>query len=122
MEIGSKSVLSNEILDTRTKISILSEACKNRIYQGFDSDCLGTTKHFDCMDYDQSKIIGMALTADLVNRGLSSRTLKWKGTGELECYEFTPSQVLKLADDMYQHIEDNTDQFNAERLAISDGD
>ncbi len=103
----------------KAKILKASQECNARILAGFESSCLGQPKTFDCEEHDQRKIIGMAFTAKLVLDGVSTRKLSWKGKGELECYEFTPAQVLQLADDMYKHIEDNTEQFNAERVMIN---
>lgn len=95
-----------------------SLACTERIYAGFDSACLGEIKHFDCQMYDQTNIMGLAITAMLGLQGLTTEECHWKASGELECYKFEYAQVIQLAVDMKKHIQAQTDQFNAERIAI----
>lgn len=98
-----------------------SKACKERIIQGFDSECLGELKHFDSTMEDQATIHGLTLTAIMGLNGLTQEETHWKGTGELECYKFEYVQMLKLAEDLKKHVEKNINQFNAERLAILNG-
>jgi len=95
-----------------------SRQCKQRILQGFDSECLGISKHFDSTMEDQATIQGLTLTSIIGLNGLATEETHWKGTRELECYKFEYVQMLKLAEDLKKHVEKNINQFNAERLAI----
>lgn len=113
--IDLESVMASRIIEAST-------ACQERIFAGFDSECLGESKHFDCAMTDQASIQGLALTALLGLNGLTTDETHWKATGELECYKFEYSQILQLATDLKKHIESNINQFNAERLAIINGD
>jgi len=92
--------------------------CRERIYAGFESSCLGEVKHFDCEDTDQQNITALALVAIMGLQGLTASETHWKCTGELECYKFEYAQVLQLAMDMKAHVQTQLDQFNAERIAI----
>ena len=98
-----------------------SQDCNARILAGFESDCLGEPKMFDCEVHDQSTIQGLTITAMLGLQGLTQEETHWKATGELECYKFEYTQILKLATDLKKHVEKNINQFNAERLAILNG-
>lgn len=100
------------------KIKKASKECEERIYKGFNSECLRVTKQFDCAMTDQTTIQGLTLTAIMGLSGLTTEETHWKGTGELECYKFEYAQILELATDLKRHIESNINQFNAERLAI----
>ena len=88
------------------------------ILAGFDSDCLGVTKHFDCADYDQINITSLAITAMMELQGLTTDETFCKASGEMECYKFEYAQILQLATDMKKHVEAQINQFNAERMAI----
>ena len=114
-----------ELTDEQKAINAIQQAsyeCEQRIYEGFDSACLGETKHFDCQATDQATIQGLALTAILGLQGYTDEETHWKGTGELECYKFEYTEILQLATDLKKHIESNINQFNAERLAILNAD
>lgn len=100
------------------KIYELKNNCEQAIYQGFDSDCLGETKHFDCEVYDQADITGLALTALLGSQGLTTEETHWKATSEKECYNFEYAQILQLAIDMKKHRELNINKFNTLRLQV----
>jgi len=115
---GCINILSNKKISVNDLILIASQECESRILDGFDSDCLGETKHFDCAMTDQANIQGLTLTAIMGLNGLTTEETHWKGTGELECYKFEYVQMLKLAEDLKKHVEKNINQFNAERLAI----
>ena len=108
---NAESIINDKILKA-------SQECEARIYAGFESDCLGETKHFDCQDTDQATINGLATVAMAGLMGLTTEETHWKGTGELECYKFEYAQTMNLALDLKRHIESNLNQFNAERLAI----
>lgn len=95
-----------------------SQECNSRILAGFESNCLGQLKHFDCEMSDQAIVQGLAIAAILGLQGLSTEETRWKASGELECYKFEYSQALQLAIDMKKHIENNIDLFNAKRLEI----
>lgn len=92
--------------------------CTEAIYAGFDSDCLGETKHFDCDSYDQNNISGLAFAAMMGLQGLTTEEVHWKASGELECYKFEYTQMLQLATDMKKHVETCINEFNAKRKAI----
>ena len=99
-------------------IILASQQCQIKIFEGFESDCLVEVKHFDCSMTDQATIQGLALTAFMGVSGYTSEETHWKGTGELECYNFEYAQILQLATDMKKHIELCINEFNAERLVI----
>jgi uncharacterized protein YutD len=116
---GIEQVITNH--DPQDKEAIIETArieCNKRILSGFDSDCLGVTKHFDCDYTDQSTIQGLVITAMLGLQGLTTEKCEWKASGELECYEFTYEQIIILGTDMKTHIQTNINQFNTERMEI----
>jgi len=102
----------------KAKILKANNECNKKILSGFESDCLGELKNFDCEQHDQSSIQGLALTAILGLQGLTTEETHWKATEELECYKFEYPQILKLATDMKKHIETCVNIFNAERIEI----
>lgn len=115
-------VISNH--DPKDKEAIIESArieCNKRILSGFESDCLGVVKHFDCDYTDQSTIQGLVITAMLGLQGLTTEKCEWKASGELECYEFTYEQIIHLGTDMKTHIQTNINQFNSERMNILNG-
>ncbi|GEM_PF-3525561 len=116
---GIEQVITNH--DPQDKEAIIETArieCNKRILSGFDSDCLGVSKHFDCDYTDQSTIQGLVITAMLGVQGLTTEKCEWKASGELECYEFTYEQIIILGTDMKTHIQNNINQFNTERMEI----
>ena len=100
------------------KIMQASKECEKRIFAGFDSLCLGKSKHFDSTANDQASINGLATVAMAGIIGITTEETHWKASGELECYKFEYAQVMALALDLKRHVESNIAQFNAERLAI----
>ncbi|MBF4693628.1 DUF4376 domain-containing protein [Fusibacter ferrireducens] len=96
------------------------QACNARILAGFESTCLGESKHFDCEYTDQSTIQGLVITAMLGIQGHTTEACYWKASGELECYPFEYAQMIQLGTDMKNHIQTNIDQFNEERKVILD--
>ena len=114
---GKSIVIDAEVVKSQL-IQQASLSCRERIYAGFDSSCLGEIKHFDCEDTDQQNITALALVAMMGLQGLTSIETHWKCTGELECYKFEYAQILQLAMDMKIHVQTQLDQFNAERIAI----
>lgn len=111
-------IASHNPIDKTAAIEIARQECNQRILSGFESDCLGETKHFDCDYTDQSTIQGLVITAMLGLQGLTTEKCEWKASGELECYEFTYEQIIHLGTDMKTHIQTNINQFNAERMEI----
>lgn len=105
----------------RKDIEEARAACNERILEGFYSSCLGEEKHFDCSMTDQATIQGLVITAMLGLQGVTQEECLWKATGELECYAFTYAQIIQLGTDLKLHIQDNINQFNAERLVIMNG-
>ncbi|WP_313559080.1 DUF4376 domain-containing protein [Ruminiclostridium cellobioparum] len=101
-------------------IESMNQECERRILSGFTSEAFenGTEKHYDCEMTDQSRIYGLVSIAQLRIAGLSTEILKWKGTGELECYEWSPEQMLTLGLDLKRHIQDITDRFYSIRIYI----
>lgn len=99
-------------------IESMNQECAKRILSGFTSNAFDgvTEKHYDCEMTDQSRIAGLVSIAQLRLSGLSAEPLKWKGTGELECYEWTPEQMLTLGLDLKRHIQNITDRFYAIRV------
>jgi hypothetical protein len=95
-----------------------SQECQEKILGGFDSDCLGITKHFDCEMTDQATIQGLCLTAIMGLGSFASEETHWKASGELECYKFEYAQVIRLSIDMKKHIETSINEFNARRVEI----
>lgn len=135
----TKHVLPEIPLDVlkESLIEKFRKECNQRILQGFESDCLGEPKIFDCEDYDQQYITGLLnlvtlkesimLVCQLEQREpteLELTTLnepaKWKAKGEMICYEFSNEAVKKLALDMKKHINFHLDRFNELRLYILD--
>jgi hypothetical protein len=96
----------------------MNHECAKHILSGFMSKAFDgeTEKHYDCELTDQSRISGLVSIAQLRIAGLSTEILKWKATGELECYEWTPEQILDLGLDLKRHIQDVTDRFYALRI------
>jgi hypothetical protein len=128
--------IENDIITSMTDNSIAREAsffieaktskteelrtiCNQTILSGFYSNCLGVSKHFDCDYTDQSTIQGLVIAALLKQQGLTNEIIKWKSTGEPECYEFTVEQILTLGIDMKKHIETNIDKFNTLRISVN---
>jgi len=101
-----------------TLIRQASKECNKKILDGFDSNCLGVVKHFDAELTDQATIQGLTITAMLGLNKLTTEETHWKATGELSCYKFEYTQIIKLATDLKKHVEDNINQFNSERLSI----
>jgi hypothetical protein len=102
------------------KINELKLACENSIVSGFQSSCLGEPKMFDCQDYDQRNILGLAAKAQLMlSGGQTDGLLEWKATGEPICYEWTPQQVFQLGSDMYTHISTNLKKEQNLRIQVN---
>lgn len=143
-ETGEERTITKHVLP-EIPLDVLKESliekfrkeCNQRILQGFESDCLGEPKIFDCEDYDQQYITGLLhlvtlkesimLACQLEQREpteLELTTLnepaKWKAKGEMICYEFSNEAVKKLALDMKKHINFHLDRFNELRLYILD--
>ena len=105
-------------------IESMNQECAKRILAGFMSKAFDgeTEKHYDCEMTDQSRIAGLVSIAQLRIAGLSTEILKWKASGELECYEWTPDQMLTLGLDLKRHIQDITDRFYVIRIYALDPD
>ena len=113
------------------KIEELRQLCNEDITKGFESDCLGYVKHFDCEATDQLSIqnlnqialnkesaqtkyiIGKVLTE--YDKEVLNEELLWKGSGELTLYKFTIEQIKTLTLHMTRHINKNIEKFNALR-------
>lgn len=121
--VEGKTTFTEEEIEVQKESAIqyARQACNNRILSGFESACLGESKHFDCDYTDQSTIQGLVITAMLGLQGYTTEECHWKATGELECYRFEYTQIIQLGSDMKNHIQTNIDQFNAERLVILNG-
>ena len=113
------------------KIEELRQLCNEDITKGFDSDCLGYVKHFDCEATDQLSIQNLnqialnkesAQTKYIIGKVLTeyekevlNEELLWKGSGELTLYNFTIDQVKTLTLHMTRHINKNIEKFNTLR-------
>ena len=113
------------------KIEELRQLCNEDITKGFDSDCLGYVKHFDCEATDQLSIQNLnqialnkesAQTKYIIGKVLTeyekevlNEELLWKGSGELTLYNFTIDQVKTLTLHMTRHINRNIEKFNTLR-------
>lgn len=87
------------------KIMILKAQCELEIINGFESDCLGELKHFDCQSHDQANITGQTMVAFMaMTTGDTSIPIGFKLPGTFECTPFAPEQMIKLARDMQDHI------------------
>ena len=120
-----KMVESIETIDTDKLISEAKKNCEARILEGFYSDCTGEIKHYDCSDRDQLNITDLKDAAQLVLSGMSlpeGAKLSYKATGELDCTEMTPEQCIALWVAKAMHVKSQTDQYNAERIAILEGE
>lgn len=113
------------------KIEELRQLCNENITKGFESDCLGYVKHFDCEATDQLSIqnlnqialnkesaqtkyiIGKVLTE--YDKEVLNEELLWKGSGELTLYNFTIEQIKTLTLHMTRHINKNIEKFNTLR-------
>lgn len=114
-----------------TKIEELRQLCNKDITKGFESDCLGYVKHFDCEATDQLSIQNLnqialnkesAQTKNIIGKALTeydkevlNEELLWKGSGELTLYNFTIEQVKILTLHMTRHINKNIEKFNTLR-------
>lgn len=96
----------------------MSVTCRTKIINEFYSECLGLKKRFDCDPIDQSRIIGYYFMAkgiislDPTKLDKPDQNLKWKSSDDDACFAFSPSQVIKLGEDMQAHITDHTDRYN----------
>ncbi len=116
---GVKPPPAPNIEEIRIKaIETMNQECAKHILSGFGSTAFDgkTEKHYDCEMTDQARISGLVSIAQLRIAGLSTEILKWKATGELECYEWTPEQMLVLGLDLKRHIQDVTDRFYVLRM------
>ena len=116
------------------KIEELRQLCNEDITKGFDSDCLGYVKHFDCEATDQLSIQNLnqialnkesAQTKYIIGKVLTeyekevlNEELLWKGSGELTLYKFTIDQVKTLTLHMTRHINKNIEKFNNLRKKV----
>ena len=116
------------------KIEELRQLCNEDITKGFDSDCLGYVKHFDCEATDQLSIQNLnqialnkesAQTKYIIGKVLTeyekevlNEELLWKGSGELTLYNFTIDQVKTLTLHMTRHINKNIEKFNNLRKKV----
>lgn len=104
-------------------IQSMSSTCRDKIINEFYSDCLGESKRFDCeVITDQPKIIGYYFSATLLTASQSELMdvaidkFQWKASGELMCYPWTPRQIIKLGEDMQNHITEKTKRFDYLRI------
>ena len=116
------------------KIEELRQLCNEDITKGFESDCLGYVKHFDCEATDQLSIQNLnqialnkesAQTKYIIGKVLTeyekevlNEELLWKGSGELTLYNFTIDQVKTLTLHMTRHINKNIEKFNTLRKKV----
>ena len=116
------------------KIEELRQLCNEDITKGFESDCLGYVKHFDCEATDQLSIQNLnqialkkesAQTKYIIGKVLTeyekevlNEELLWKGSGELTLYKFTIDQVKTLTLHMTRHINKNIEKFNTLRKKV----
>ena len=116
------------------KIEELRQLCNEDITKGFESDCLGYVKHFDCEATDQLSIQNLnqialnkesAQTKYIIGKVLTeyekevlNEELLWKGSGELTLYNFTIEQVKILTLHMTRHINKNIEKFNTLRKKV----
>ena len=116
------------------KIEELRQLCNENITKGFESDCLGYVKHFDCEATDQLSIQNLnqialnkesAQTKYIIGKVLTeyekevlNEELLWKGSGELTLYNFTIDQVKTLTLHMTRHINKNIEKFNTLRKKV----
>ncbi|MBV4423255.1 XkdX family protein [Clostridium tyrobutyricum] len=86
----------------QNKVQELEIKCLSIISNGFDSNCLGDTKHFDSTQNDIGFIQGLASKASLIKGGatLQDNTLDWKASDEAVCHPFTADQMIALGVDL----------------------
>lgn len=91
------------------KIKELENKADSIIAGGFDSNCLGTTKHFDTDGNNIGYIQGLANKAALIKSGadLPDKNLDWKTSDDAVCYPWTPDQVIILGVDLSTFMTSN---------------
>ncbi|MDV3426144.1 MAG: XkdX family protein [Bacillota bacterium] len=95
LELPLEAVIQNKVQELEIK-------CLSIISNGFDSNCLGDTEHFDSTQNDIGFIQGLASKASLIKSGmqLEDNTLDWKASDEPVCHTFTPDQMIALGVDL----------------------
>ncbi|MBV4417607.1 XkdX family protein [Clostridium tyrobutyricum] len=86
----------------QNKINELGTTCMAVISGGFNSNCLGTVRHFDTDGNNIGFIQGLAAKASLIKSGatLQDNTLDWKAADEAVCHPFTADQTIALGVDL----------------------
>lgn len=120
LEIIGEDSITLDMIKTK-KIAELRSACNSAILAGFESTAFDgvTPKMYDCEMTDQARISGLVSIAQLRLLSMSDEPLYWKASGELECYEWQPQQILMLGLDLKKHIETKTDKFYELRIQVN---
>lgn len=115
---GTEWVINLDALK-KQKIESLSADCHIRILNNFTSRAYnGELKRYDCDYTDQARISGLVAVAQTVLMGLADESIGWKAKGELECYPWTPQQMIQLGLDVKRHIEKETGLFYEKRIKV----
>lgn len=93
----------------QNKVQELENTCMAVIAGGFDSNCLGTVRHFDTDGNNIGFIQGLAAKASLIKSGatIQDNTLDWKSSDEPVCHAFTPDQMISLGVDLSTFMTSN---------------
>lgn len=113
----------NNIDELRVQmIEKMNQICEYKIINEFYSDCLGTSKKFDCEPTtDQVNIAGLVSVAMAKMSGIPvEQDLKWKASGEQLCYPFAAEQIMKLGFDLHKHKTEKIEHFEKLRVYIND--
>lgn len=103
----------------------LSDLCNYKIVNEFYSTAFGEEKRFDCNNTieqpDQSNIMGNSVKAMAVLSGIApDNIIRYKASGEPQCYDITPQMAVQLGMDMYSHITSKVEHYQALRAYIND--
>ncbi|WP_026093948.1 XkdX family protein, partial [Clostridium tyrobutyricum] len=93
----------------QNKVQELETTCMAVIAGGFNSNCLGSSRHFDTDGNNIGFIQGLAAKASLIKSGatLQDTTLDWKASDDPVCYPFTPDQMISLGVDLSTFMTSN---------------
>lgn len=123
LEIIGEDSITLDMIKAK-KIAELRSACSSAILAGFESTAFDgvTPKMYDCEMTDQARISGLVSIAQLRLMNVSAEPLRWKASGEMECYEWLPEQILMLGLALKNHIEVNTDKFYTLRIQTNEAE
>jgi len=104
-------------------ISAMATQCEYKIVNEFYSDCLGESLHFGCKkDEDQQWIMGKFFKAQLIKQSnpeladVALEALAWKNQVALQCFAFSPNQMIALGEDMETHLAEKKNRFYELRI------